>query len=211
VRKLGWIAGKIIFFSSTVSAQMIYGPTDHPKDYPKALAREEKWVAEHPTYGFTRSPLGTPDELISTAETRVEWPNCVARLWGLVDASKAALDKGQNAKAKEFAERALRIPDEDRRQQSCPVGWTVFYANLVLGRVALLEDHVQEAERFLLLAGQPSGPGPALASFGPNMSLARELLKTGQKSFWKSDRQLDTWILQVRNGQMPVFGANLSY
>jgi hypothetical protein len=91
----------------------------------------------------------------------------------------------------------------------------------VLGRLALLNDDVPEAERFLLLAGEIPG-SPVLHSFGPNMSLARELLKRGRrdvvlqffancKAFWKMGYPLDTWTTQVQNGQLPIFGANLAY
>ena len=60
-------------------------------------------------------------------------------------------------------------------------------------------------------------------SFGPNMSLAKDLLEAGEthaviasfeqcRTFWKMDgTQLDRWTADVRDGKVPNFGANLRY
>jgi len=60
-------------------------------------------------------------------------------------------------------------------------------------------------------------------SFGPNMSLARDLLEQGERdvvlqyfdlcrNFWKMGQdQLDHWTKDVKAGNMPDFGANLVY
>jgi hypothetical protein len=55
--------------------------------------------------------------------------------------------------------------------------------------------------------------------YGPNMSLAKDLLEKGEKQgvldyfalcrkFWNSGR-LDEWSQQVTEGTIPDFGANL--
>jgi hypothetical protein len=91
----------------------------------------------------------------------------------------------------------------------------------VLGRVALKQKHVKLADEYLLKAGQVSG-SPQLSSFGPNMSLANELLKAGHKAvvlqyfelcykFWDMGRdKLEEWIKQVKAGKTPQFGPQLA-
>ena len=81
---------------------------------------------------------------------------------------------------------------------------------------------VEQAKRRLVAAAKVSG-SPQLDSFGPNMSLALELLEQGERdvvleyfkrcgSFWKmgTDR-LQEWTSQVQQGVIPDFGPNLRY
>ena len=93
-------------------------------------------------------------------------------------------------------------------------------ANIILGRLALVEDDVALAGYHLLEAGKVEGSAP-LGSFGPNMSLAAELLERGEKEvvleyfelcskFWPSDKLAD-WTALVEGGRMPDFGGNLVY
>ena len=57
--------------------------------------------------------------------------------------------------------------------------------------------------------------------YGPNMSLAKDLLEKGERQvvldyfalcrrFWNYGR-LDDWSQQVKEGKIPDFGANLVY
>jgi hypothetical protein len=94
--------------------------------------------------------------------------------------------------------------------------------NLVFGRLALRDGDLATAKTRLLAAGHTPG-SPQLDSFGPNMSLARELLIRGEtesvlqyfelcRVFWKDDfGKLDEWKKAVQAGQTPDFGANLAY
>ena len=93
-------------------------------------------------------------------------------------------------------------------------------ANIILGRLALLEDDVALASYHLLEAGKVEGSAP-LGSFGPNMRLAAELLERGEKDvvleyfelcskFWPSEKLAD-WAAMVKGGRMPDFGGNLVY
>ena len=99
-------------------------------------------------------------------------------------------------------------------------GNAIHHGNLVLGRLALQAGDNDKAKSHLLKAGKTSG-SPQLNSFGPNMTLAKELLDKGEKEvvleffqlcakFWKSDK-LDQWIAIVKDGGIPSFGGNLLY
>ena len=94
--------------------------------------------------------------------------------------------------------------------------------NIIKGRMALREGKIDDAKRFLLDAGKTHG-SPQLNSFGPNMSLAKDLLEKGEKNavleyfdlcrvFWKNDsNKLDTWSSEVKNDRIPRFGPNLIF
>jgi hypothetical protein len=98
----------------------------------------------------------------------------------------------------------------------------IFFCNMVLGQVVLRRGDAKKAASFLLAAGKTSG-SPQLNSFGPNMSLANDLLAAGERqsvldffdlcsSFWKMDSgRLQKWHKNVAAGVDPQFGANLLY
>src|SRR5205823_3258587 len=93
-------------------------------------------------------------------------------------------------------------------------------ANLVLGRIAVREGRIDQAKRFLIEAGKSPG-SPQMDTFGPNMSLAKDLLGKGEpdvvvqyfdlcRKFWKmDDGRLNKWSQQAKLGTIPDFGANL--
>jgi len=99
-------------------------------------------------------------------------------------------------------------------------GNAVQNANLVCGRIAVKEGRIADAKRYLLEAGKTPG-SPQLRSFGPDMSLAKDLLEKGERDvvlqyfelcrkFWKLDRgQLDKWSQEVKDGKTPDFGNAL--
>ncbi len=74
----------------------------------------------------------------------------------------------------------------------------------------------------MLKAGDTPG-SPQLDSFGPNMTLAKELLEKGDQQtvlqyltlcgkFWKMDNgRLARWSETIRAGKIPDFGSNLDY
>jgi hypothetical protein len=81
---------------------------------------------------------------------------------------------------------------------------------------------IEQAKKYLLEAGKSPG-SPQMDSFGPNMSLAKDLLEKGERDtvlqyfdlcrkFWKMDYgKLDQWSNEVKAGEIPDFGANLIY
>ncbi len=141
------------------------------------------------------------------------------RSYILKNAAVMAVAGGQNDKAELYAKQLLDAAVEGT---AWSYGHAVYYGNLVLGRVALSNGAIEEAEYYLLLSGRTPG-SPSLGSFGPNMLLAKELLERGRKEavlkylalcgkFWKRKRgKLNAWIKIVESGGMPDFGANLRY
>lgn len=137
----------------------------------------------------------------------------------LEDLAKAAFSADQLDQAHHYAELML---------QNTEAGWNsgnrVHHGNLVLGRIALRAGNIEEARSRLVAAGNTTG-SPQLNSFGPNMSLAKELLEIGEREvvldyfrlcsrFWDSDRakdKLDKWGVLAAAGRIPDFGANLYY
>ena len=129
----------------------------------------------------------------------------------------AAFNAGEFEKARQYAAAML---------EGNGAGWNqgnrVHYGNLTLGRLALLEGDLQEAKLRLTAAGRTPG-SPQLDSFGPDMTLASELLELGESEvvlgyfslcskFWDMDRgDLRTWTVQVERGETPDFGRCLRF
>jgi hypothetical protein len=124
--------------------------------------------------------------------------------------------------AKERAEEVLKTSGDFKK--SWNYGNAIHHANLVLGRLSLMDGDKSDAKKFLKAAGQTPG-SPQLSSFGPNMTLAKELLEKGEKSavldyfadvqkFWDPDfaaPAIAKWKASVDSGKTPEFGGNLSY
>lgn len=144
-----------------------------------------------------------------------------ATLLGLRGAVERALRRGRLDKAERLARELLDIAPLFR--DDWHYGNAVHHGHRLLGEVALRRGDVGRAREELLEAGRTPG-SPQLNSFGPNMSLAKELLERGEQdvvleyfalcgAFWKGDLlgSLLVWTADVREGRVPEFRANLSY
>lgn len=142
------------------------------------------------------------------------------RFYALGPAAKKALREGKTAEARKFAtELEGMLPTY---QEHGFIGSAIQDANQVLGRIALADGNVEEAKKRLLASADSDG-SPVLKSFGPNMQLAKELLKRGEKdvvleyfkrcgTFWEMGKdKLAAWCETVRQGGIPDFGANLNF
>jgi hypothetical protein len=132
----------------------------------------------------------------------------------------------RNFRRKHYDSACVRAPELLQLVEADPNDWNygnaVHYAHLMLGRVAVVRGDLEKAESELLAAARVPG-SPQLASFGPNMQLALELLQTGHKEcvleylvlcekFWETGkRQLHSWSDDIKSGRQPLFGANLFY
>ena len=141
------------------------------------------------------------------------------RLWPLGEAAMASVDVGDYEKAKRYADELLRL-SHGLFPKERPDADGIHKGNLVLGRLALRAGNAEESKAYLLESARVEG-SPALDSFGPNMTLARELLDRGEREavleyfdlcekFWEHGRdKLATWRKQVEAGEVPDFGANM--
>ena len=148
----------------------------------------------------------------------------ISRCWLLPDVAASAFENGEYERARRIAaEMVVRAtPPVAHPWEDCNRGNSIHQGHMILGKVALKRGNVSAAKRELLLAGQTPG-SPQLDSFGPNMSLARELLERGERdtvlayfdecgTFWKGYlSKLGGWRKTVKAGGIPNFGANLYY
>ncbi len=97
------------------------------------------------------------------------------------------------------------------------------FGNIVLGRAALQRGDINEAKERLLCAALTPG-SPVLCDYGPDMTLAQELLQLGEttavldylvacQKFWgvSSKNQLFDWYESVNLGVAPQFEGNSGY
>lgn len=179
---------------------------------------------------FILSPRPRQREMVTPAEERRHMrivqgdldaaQSETERFYALGDAAKNALEAGEADKARKLAlELEKMIPSY---QRDWNYGNAIQESNQVLGRIALSEGDVDEAKRRLLASADSKG-SPQMNSFGPNMTLAKELLEKGETEavlpyfdrcgkFWSMGKEkLSTWASQVEAGRTPDFGANLKY
>ncbi len=147
--------------------------------------------------------------------------NEYVRFLSLHRAAKMSLAVGRTEDARQFAADALVLDEKySRGNPEKANGDAVHDCHLVLGRIALDAGQIEEAKRQLLAAGKSTGSA-VLGSFGPNMSLAKDLLEKGEqetvlqyldlcRKFWRSDK-LDAWTKDIHAGRIPSFGAHLIY
>ncbi len=142
------------------------------------------------------------------------------RFYALSDAAKEGFVIGKTDEARKHAEELLNLLPKYKGNWN--YGNAVQDANLVLGRIAVIEGRLDDAKQYLIKAGQSPG-SPQMDTFGPNMSLAKDLLEKGEadivlqyfdlcRNFWEmEDGNLDRWTQDVKAGKIPDFGANLAY
>jgi tetratricopeptide (TPR) repeat protein len=138
----------------------------------------------------------------------------IDRFYRLDDVAEAALEAGEFDKAGAFAQELLDAAP--KYESNWNYGNAIHAGNLVLGRIALQAGDLQKAGEYLLKAGETRG-SPQLDSFGPDMSLAKELLENGQRDvvakyfdlcerFWEMGQdRLRSWRRDVEQGRVPEF------
>jgi tetratricopeptide (TPR) repeat protein len=178
----------------------------------QAAERLQSQAATHPHIG------GDPEEVEAA-----DFGKILTWIHKLPDLARTAFDAGEFEQARNYAAELLeKATSSDLPEFFRNDGNALHHANLILGRVALLSGDVEQARRHLVASAEIEG-SPQLDSFGPNMSLALELLEQGERDvvleyfsrcgkFWKSGTDLlQEWTSQVKQGITPDFGANLRY
>ena len=171
--------------------------------------------------GCGRSTAVTPQARLNAASEKLAKAKTdQERFYALNDAAKQSFVLGKTEDARTYASNLLALLSKFPNDWN--YGNAVQDANLVLGRIAVQEGRIEDAKRHLLEAGKSPG-SPQMNSFGPNMSLAKDLLAKGERDvvlehlelcrkFWQMDRgRLDQWSQDVKAGKTPNFGANLVY
>jgi len=160
------------------------------------------------------------DRIYDSASKLAAAKSAYERWIALGDVALWSVDAGFVENAKTLAEELLSTSDGFKSDWN--YGNAIHKANLTLGRLALREGDTTKAIEFLKLAGETPG-SPQLNSFGPNMTLALELLKIDERdavieyfdlcaNFWSlGHKKLDAWKAIVEAGDIPRFGANLVY
>lgn len=171
--------------------------------------------------GCGRMHPRTPQQRFNAAQRELKSAASVEeRFYALGEAAKEGFVLGKTEEARQYAEELLTLTPSFKDNWN--YGNAVQDANLVLGRIAVQEGRIDDAKQFLIKAGQSPG-SPQMDTFGPNMSLAKDLLEHGEKDvvleyfelcrkFWEmEDGNLDQWSHEVEAGEIPDFGANLLY
>lgn len=143
------------------------------------------------------------------------------RAEALRDAAKAYFEVKKYDEARKYAEQLLSLLKEKPKDDSDVIYGSAFYdSHIVLGRIDLINGKSELAIEHLFEAAKTPGDS-ALASFGPNMCLAKELLEKGYnkpvvtfligcKRFWKFEEgKIDKWLNEINAGLTPDFGLNL--
>jgi tetratricopeptide (TPR) repeat protein len=149
--------------------------------------------------------------------------NTLSRIHALPRLAKAAFDAGQVEEARRYAADALEAAQSEKLPAAYrDNGDAIHQGNLLLGRCALAKGEIEQAKQYLIASGKTKGSA-ILASVGPSMTLAKELLERGETdavleyfqlctSFWHHpDSPLDQWSDEVKRGQVPEFIPFLMY
>ena len=163
-----------------------------------------------------------PSKRLDKARTELtNAQSSAARLHPLGDAGMACVDLEKLDDAREYADKLLKLSESIYPGKGDPDA--VHRGNIILGRIELRKNNIENAKSFLLKAGRVES-SPVLGSFGPNMVLAKEMLEKNERevvleyfklceAFWTHDirSSLKRWTDQVKAGKVPNFQGNLLY
>jgi hypothetical protein len=199
--------------SETSSADMVVEKAIADLAAAKA-AEESREVAP----AETASPRTTQQRLDVALETLSKATANEDRFYALGDAARLSFLTGKTEEARSFANELLSLVPEFQ------ANWNhdnaIHVSNIVLGRIALAEGRIDDAKNHLTTAGTIHG-SPQLDTYGPDMSLANDLLAKGEqqvvldyielcRKFWSIDAgALNRWRNDIENGTAPDFGENL--
>jgi hypothetical protein len=138
-----------------------------------------------------------------------------ARFDSFIEMPRDAFLSNDIPRAKQLASQLLAMADNFRDDPN--YGLAIHDANIVLGRIALNLGDLENADRYLIAAGK-SPASSKLASDGPDMGLAKELLARGERKtvseyldlcgrIWSNgSARLKAWQATIDDGGTPDFG-----
>jgi hypothetical protein len=134
------------------------------------------------------------------------------RFYELGWAAKCAFEAGKIFEAKEYAEELRMITPNYKDNWYYDEAIHVY--NIVLGRVAVKQEQIEEAKKYLIEAGKTPNPESLNDT---DMSLAKDLIRIGEyevaakfisicKPFWGFKKHvLRKWLLLLKKGKKPNF------
>ncbi len=151
----------------------------------------------------------SPAQAVTDLEQQNSGGDEPQRFYALPALAKKSAEAGALDKAASYANEMLRMAPQYRGDWN--YGNAIHDGNMVLGLVALRQGSVENAKQYLLESARISG-SPQLDSFGPDLTLAKELLQKGERdtvleyfslcrAFWKMGAaKLDAMTEAVRSG-----------
>jgi|TARA_B110000196_G_scaffold319273_1_gene336857 tetratricopeptide (TPR) repeat protein len=134
--------------------------------------------------------------------------------WSWSDnAAEIAFKTGDYDKAEKYALTSLEMSKD--YEGNWNYGNAIHNSNVILGRISLVQEDIDEAKSYLVEAGKSEG-SPQLDTFGPNFKLANKLLEKGEISavvqylssiskFWRMDDGcVKRWLSEIENGEKPI-------
>jgi tetratricopeptide (TPR) repeat protein len=137
----------------------------------------------------------------------------IDRFYRLTDVATAALRVGEFTRAEEIAREMLTVAPQFASDWN--YGNAIYWANIVLGKIALSDKRLGQACEYLVAASLTPG-SPQLDSFGPEFVLCSHLLNAGETEcaktylsncakFWREVNKLSGWIIDIDKGLQPSF------
>ncbi|MEO7253904.1 MAG: hypothetical protein ABIZ64_06640, partial [Casimicrobium sp.] len=170
-----------------------------------------------------RMPINAPVRYDKAIKALDACTDELIRYYALGDAAMWSVDVGKLDDAERYAKELLALNEKMGRDWNN--GNAIHKGHSALGRIAIKRGDVAEGERQLALAATSKG-SPQMDTFGPNMSLPRDLLATGKPSakavvlayfdhlptFWTMDGgAISVWRNDVEHDREPNFGSHLLF
>ncbi len=190
---------------------------------PKRRVKKVSWEIESERISVTSAMKRRTEKLrlLRAATSLSELEKATTQeevFYAIAQAAFGAYDLERFVQAETIAQRALEVAQSF--QEDWNYGNAMFAGHTVRGLLALRRGDVEQAVQALQASAENAG-SPQLASFGPTMRLAKQLLELGKKeeviaflhqclSFWTmGNTWVEVWEKKIRRGKVPNFLMNL--
>ncbi len=177
---------------------------------PTATARAELQRAPElrtESQSLKEESKGAAEPVAPTLESAPE----LETFYALGQRAQEAFDRCDFNAVKTLAQDYLQLAEKYRDDWN--YGNAIHDANVLLGRVAVAEGNLAAAKEHLLAAGKTTA-SPQLASFGPKLTLAAELVDRGERdavlqflaeigTVWRSPEKVKRLVTTIKQGKTP--------